>query len=84
MLTGMCYAHDMARSATDFLNEALELPPEDRAAIATSLIESLDDDADDDAEALWAAEIARRVAEIKAGEAQLIPWTEVRRRLFEG
>lgn len=71
----------MKRSAAKILNDALELPAEDRAAIASSLIESLDEAVDEDAEALWSAEIARRIVEADEGRVQLVPWAEVRRRL---
>ena len=67
------------RSAEEILKDALALPAEDRAAIAGSLIGSLDDDvADEDAEAQWSAEIARRIAQADAGEVQPIPWSVVR------
>ena len=72
------------RSAHEILDDALALPAEARAMIAGSLIESLDDDApDEQAEELWSAEIARRIAEIDAGRVQLVPWSDVRRRLFD-
>lgn len=52
--------------------------------IADSLIESLDDDASDEqAEELWSAEIARRIAAVDAGKVQLVPWSDVRQRLFD-
>lgn len=73
----------MMRSADEILEEALALPAEARAAIAGTLIGSLDESADENAEALWSVEIARRVAEIDTGRVQLVSWTEVRRRLFE-
>ena len=72
----------MKRSAADILAEALALPAEARAEIAARLISSLDD-AVDDAEAAWSAEIARRIADIDGGITELIPWTEARRRLDE-
>lgn len=71
------------RSADEILKEALALPAEARAVIAGTLIGSLDESADENAETLWSVEIARRVAEIDAGKVQLVPWTEVRTRLFE-
>ena len=71
------------RSADEILEDALALPTEARAAIAGSLLDSLDDDAvDAQAEELWSVEIARRIAEIDAGRVQLVPWSEVRQRLF--
>ena len=71
----------MDRSAADILEDALALPDETRAAIASELIRSLDDAVDDDAEVTWAAEISRRLALIDQGKTQLVPWSEVRRRL---
>jgi putative addiction module component (TIGR02574 family) len=72
------------RTAHEVLDDALALPAEARAMIAGSLIESLEDDgADEHAEALWSAEIARRIGEIDAGHVHLVPWSEVRQRLFD-
>jgi putative addiction module component (TIGR02574 family) len=62
------------------LEEALELQPADRARLAHAIIASLDE-ADPDAEALWAEEIRRRVDEIEAGTAELEDWEAVRERL---
>ena len=71
------------RSVDEILEDALALPVEARAAIAGSLISSLDDQTDQQAEELWSAEIARRIVELDAGSVQPVPWTEVRRRLSE-
>ena len=71
----------MTRSASDILEEALALPAEARAEIASRLISSLDDAIDDDADAAWSAEFARRIRDIDSGTAALVPWSEVRRRL---
>jgi putative addiction module component (TIGR02574 family) len=49
-----------------------------RAALAGSLLDSLDTDVDEDVEA---AEVHRRVAELDSGAVKTIPWAEVRRRL---
>ena len=69
----------MKRDATEILRYALDLPPEARAALAGSLIVSLEDQVDEDAEQAWAEEIARRVAEIDSGKVKLVPWAEARR-----
>jgi len=61
----------------------LALPTEDRAALAESLLASLDARVDEDAEAAWVTEIGRRVAELDARTVRTIPWAEVRRRLFK-
>ena len=66
----------------DILKKALALPAEVRAALAGSLLESLDSDLSEDAnEEAWAAEIKRRVEEITTGKVEMIPYEEIRRRL---
>ena len=54
--------------------EALKLTVAERAKLAEHLIASLDEDSE--IEEAWAAETDRRIAEIEAGTAQLIPATE--------
>lgn len=56
---------------------ARALSAEDRARLAEELLESLQGDADADAEAAWDREIERRVAEIESGAVRLIPAEEV-------
>lgn len=67
----------MSTDSKQILENALALPESDRADIAASLIRSLDDGQDDDAEALWAAEIRRRIQSVDDGSAKLIPWEDV-------
>jgi len=62
------------------LQQALRLPPEGRAALAGSLLDSLESPPDADAEAAWAVEIARRAREIDDGT-PLVPWAEARRKI---
>ena len=71
----------MKRDAAEILKEALALPTEARAALAGSLLDSLDTSVDEDAEAAWATEVNRRVTELDDGTVKTIPWSEVRRRL---
>ena len=71
----------MTKSTEAVLAEALRLDPDSRAELAAELLASLDGPADADAEALWTAEIERRVAAIEAGAAKLEPWEDVRRRI---
>ena len=66
---------------TKLFEEALKLPPEARAALAGSLIDSLDEVVDEDAEAAWAAEISRRLQELDSGAVRAVPWAEARRRI---
>ena len=71
----------MTRDAAEILKEALALPTEARAALAGSLLDSLDTEVDEDAEAAWATEVNRRLAELDSGVVKTLPWAEVRRRL---
>jgi len=71
----------MATSATDLLKQALELKEEERAELASLLIESLDETAEEGVEAAWAVEIERRMADLDSGSAKTLPWDEVREKL---
>jgi putative addiction module component (TIGR02574 family) len=71
----------MKNNIADILKEALRLPPEARAALAGSLLDSLDEPPDLDAESAWEAEIAARIREIDEGKVTLIPWAEARARI---
>jgi putative addiction module component (TIGR02574 family) len=62
----------------ELLNDALRLPDEQRAALAAVLIESLDDGVDEDAEAAWSIEIARRLRDVQSGHVKTIPWMQAR------
>ncbi len=57
--------------------EALRLTPEERAALASELLESLDNLSDAEVEKLWVEEAIRRDAELDSGSAQVIPAPEV-------
>ena len=71
----------MKSDLSEILKEAMQLPPEARAALASSLLESLDDTLDADAESAWEAEIAKRVKELDLGISTPIPWSEARRMI---
>ena len=72
----------MSKDAGDILKDALSLPPEGRAALADSLLGSLDQEVDPDAEQVWLEEIQKRLREIDNGSVDLIPWEEAERRLW--
>ena len=57
----------MEFTADYLLNAALSLPDKDRSLLAAELIGSLDPTWDDDHEAAWSEEIARRIAHSTAG-----------------
>jgi len=63
------------------LQEALRLPAEARAALAGRLLESLDGPVDEDAEAAWSKEIARRIDDLDKGKVKTVPWSVARRQI---
>jgi putative addiction module component (TIGR02574 family) len=71
----------MTVEISELLKKALALPPEARAALAGSLLESLEDTLDASAEEEWNQEIARRIAELDSGKVKPIPWAEARRQI---
>ena len=72
----------MTLDPVKLLEEALKLSPEARAALAGSLLESLDEGIDEGAEAAWAAEIAKRLHELDSGAVAPVPWSEARRMIL--
>jgi len=73
----------MKQNLTEILKEALKLPPEARAALAGTLLDSLDESVDRNAESAWEAEIVMRLKEIDEGKINMIPWAEARARIAE-
>ena len=77
----------MTQEVSELLKKALALPAEARAALAGSLLESLEDremdegSAEEGVEEAWAEEIKRRVDDIRSGRTKMIPYEEVCRRL---
>lgn len=73
----------MIVKADRLLEQALQLSQKARAELASSLIRSLDDRVDQDAEAAWAAEVDRRLDELDTGKVKTISWGEVRKSLLK-
>ena len=71
----------MKQNIAEILKEALKLPQEARAALAGTLLDSLDESVDRDAESAWEAEIVMRLKEIDDGKVNLIPCAEARARI---
>ena len=67
----------MARKLKDLAKELTELPSKDRASRALTLIDSLDDAADEDVEKAWMEEAERRYDAYKKGEVPSYPADEV-------
>jgi putative addiction module component (TIGR02574 family) len=71
----------MRRKPSDILKEALALPPDVRASIANSLLDSLDQEVEAGASEEWEREIQRRIAEVEAGTVKTISWSDAREHL---
>jgi putative addiction module component (TIGR02574 family) len=69
----------MSRAVLDLYEQASELPAEQRAELATLLLDSLE--GNPDIEAQWAKEIERRMEEYRAGRVRTVSWDEVRAHL---
>ncbi len=68
----------------ELLEAALHLPPRERELLVEQLMESLFPEkqfATEEIEHAWLAELQRRSAEIDAGTAELVDWSEVRSRI---
>jgi putative addiction module component (TIGR02574 family) len=72
----------MTSKIKKLLDEALQLSPSEREALAGQIFDSLEAD-DPDAERSWQTEIERRIAELDQGVVKPIPWLEARRLIFE-
>jgi putative addiction module component (TIGR02574 family) len=60
------------------LSDASQLPPEVRIELIDALWETLPEDSAPALSDEWRAEINRRSAEYDAGQAQPVPWEQVR------
>lgn len=67
----------MTSIVDEITQKARSLPAEDRARLAEDLLSSLQEDHDLAIEAAWDTEIRRRLDEVEAGTAKLIPAAEV-------
>ena len=71
---------DMTQEARDLLQKALALPENERAELAGNLLSSLDTAVDQDVDANWQQEVARRLDEVQSGKVETIPWEEVQQK----
>jgi putative addiction module component (TIGR02574 family) len=73
----------MTRAAEKILAEAMAWGPDERLALAETLLESAATSSDPAYMAAWESEIDRRIAEYERGEAGAAAWEEVRKRLTD-
>jgi putative addiction module component (TIGR02574 family) len=71
----------MSPEISDLLRRALALPVEERAALANTLLDSLEGTSESVQEA-WDEEVARRIEDLKAGKAVTVPWEQLHRELL--
>jgi putative addiction module component (TIGR02574 family) len=74
----------MSPELSDLLKRALTLTTEERAALANSLLDSLEDGLETQKKSVqeaWDEEVARRMQEIRDGKAVTVPWEQLRREL---
>jgi putative addiction module component (TIGR02574 family) len=71
----------MEQNIAQILETVLKLPAEARAFLAGSLIESLEETVESDAEAAWEAEVLKRVEELDNAVVEPVPWADARRRI---
>ena len=72
----------MTKKAETLLREALDLDEAERAELAGALLQSLEPPPDAGVDAAWRQEVQRRLRALDAGNAEFVPWEEVREQLF--
>ena len=71
----------MSPEISDLLKRALALSVDERAALANTLLDSLER-ADESVQEAWDKEVARRIEDLEAGRAVTVPWEELHRELL--
>jgi putative addiction module component (TIGR02574 family) len=71
----------MSPEVSDLLKRALALPADERAALANTLLDSLETMHQSVQEA-WDEEVSRRMDDLKAGRAVTVPWEQLHRELL--
>jgi putative addiction module component (TIGR02574 family) len=71
----------MNSKVSDLLKQALKLSIEERAALANTLLDSLETQ-NQSVEEAWDEEVARRMEDLKAGRAVTVSWEQLHRELL--
>jgi putative addiction module component (TIGR02574 family) len=71
----------MSPEISDLLKRARALSVDERAALANTLLDSLEG-ADESVQEAWDKEVARRIEDLEAGRAVTVPWEELHRELL--
>jgi putative addiction module component (TIGR02574 family) len=65
----------------NLLDEALALPTDERSALVTALLDSLEGSDTAVIADLWRQELRKRQAALRAGAVKPVPWAEAKNRL---
>jgi len=71
----------MSPEVSDILKRALALSTDERAALANTLLDSLDT-TNESVQDAWDEEVARRIKDLKDGKAVTVPWEQLHRQLL--
>ncbi len=71
----------MTSQARRVLEAALALPAEDRRQVGEALLESAPLELNDETRLAWRDEVLRRIEEVRRGEIEPEPWSEVKRHI---
>ena len=71
----------MSPEVSDLLRRALALTVDERAALANTLLDSLEETGES-VQAAWDEEVARRMQDLQAGKAVTVPWEELHQELL--
>jgi putative addiction module component (TIGR02574 family) len=71
----------MSPEISDLLRRALALSVDERAALANTLLDSLEV-TDESVQDAWDEEVARRIETLEAGKAVTVPWEQLHRELL--
>jgi len=71
----------MTSEVSDLLKRALALSVDERAALANTLLDSLEG-TDESVQTAWDEEVARRIEDLKAGKAVTVPLEQLHRELL--
>jgi putative addiction module component (TIGR02574 family) len=71
----------MSPELSDLLKRALALSVDERAALANTLLDTLEG-TDESVQEAWDEEVARRIADLKAGKAVTVAWDQLHRELL--
>jgi putative addiction module component (TIGR02574 family) len=72
----------MTDQTQQILKQAMQLPTDERRALAHRLLDTCDEGVDQAVLRAWEDLAAERMAKVRSGEAKTIPWSQVRQELW--